>query len=223
MEIITDKKLLNKYIEKYQIDKLFSFWDKYEAKLVKYDKGEIICSNDKKLNEITFIVKGCLKIYYISSEGKVLYLSFKKAFSMIGDVEFAGEIDSPYAEAISEVLAVSISLDKYKDLLNEDIVFCRYVIKCLAHKINTSSKNSFLNRLHSKESRLALYILTNEENNMINGNWTDVSNLLTISYRQLMRLLSKFCKEGIIKRADKKGIYEIIHMEKLEHLCEYII
>ena len=223
MEIITNEKLLNKYIEKYEIDKLFSFWDKYETKLVKYDKGEIICSNDKKLKELTFIVKGCVKIYYISSEGKALYLSFKKAFSMIGEVEFAGEEDSPYAEAISDVLAVSISLDKYKDLLDEDIVFCRYVIKCLAHKINISSKNSFLNRLHSKESRLALYILTNEENNIVNENWTDVSNLLTISYRQLMRLLSQFCEEGIIKRGDKKGRYEIINIEKLEYLCKDII
>lgn len=223
MEIITNKKLLDKYIEKYEIDKFFSFWNKYEVKLVKYDKGEIICSDNKKLNEIIFIVKGSLKIYYISSEGKTLYLSFKKAFFMIGEVEFAGEHDSPYAEAISDVLTVSISIDKYKDLLNEDIVFCRYVIKCLAHKISLSSKNSFLNQLHSKESRLALYILTNEENNIVNENWTDISNLLTISYRQLMRLLSKFCEDGIIKRTNKKGRYEILSIEKLENLCKDII
>ncbi|WP_283624472.1 cyclic nucleotide-binding domain-containing protein [Clostridium butyricum] len=219
MEILDDKELLDKYVEKYNIDKIFSFWDKYEAKLVKYSKNEIICSKDRSISQITFIVKGYVKIYYVSAEGKVLYLALKKDFTMLGEVEFAGEIDIPYAESVSEVIAVSISTDKYKDLLNEDVVFCRYVIKCLASKISLSAKTSFINQLHSKESRLAIYILTNEKNNVIDEKWTETSNLLAFSYRQLMRLLNNFCEDGLIKRSNKKGRYEIVNREKLQNLC----
>ena len=32
----------------------FSFYDKYEVKLVRFSKGEIICSKNNKLNEILF-------------------------------------------------------------------------------------------------------------------------------------------------------------------------
>lgn len=219
MEIISNKKLLDKYIEKYEIDKIFSFWDKYECKLVKFPKGEIISSKNKKLNELLFVVEGCLKIYYISSDGNALSLAFKEGFTMLGDMEFAGEKTCPYAESVSEVLCISISMDRYKDLLNEDIKFCRYVIKSLAKKVSNSSKNSFLNQLHSKESRLALYILANEDNK-IKRSWTEVSHLLAFSYRQLMRLLSKFCEDGLIKRVDKKGQYIIVDRKKLESLCE---
>lgn len=146
---------------------------------------------------------------------------------MLGEMEFIGEtnipyINIPYVEAMSEVLAVTISIDRYKNLLNEDIAFNKYVIKCLTRKISLAAQNLYINQLHSKESRLALYILSNEENNIINENWTEISNLLAISYRQLMRILSKFCEEKLIKRVGKKGIYEIIDREKLKRLCEHI-
>lgn len=222
MEIIKNENLLKSYVKRYSIDSFFSFYDKYEVKLVRFSKGEIICSKNNKLNEILFIVEGCLKIYYISAEGKVLYLDFKNPIALLGEMEFAGESDTPYAQCLDEVMAISISIDKHRDLLNEDLLFCRYIIKSLAQKISLSSKNTFLNSLHSKEIRLAFYLLTNEKEEKVCGNWTEIASLLNFSYRQLMRLLTKFCDEKIIKRANKKGAYEIIDKEKLKNICEDI-
>ena len=175
----------------------------------------------RSLKNLLFVVEGCLKIYYISADGNALSLAIKEGFTMLGDMEFAGEEACPYAQGVTPVVCVAISMDMYEDLLNEDIKFCRYVIKSLASKVALSSKNSFINRLHSKEGRIASYILSNEENNS-RGSWTEVSNLIGVSYRQLMRILSKFCEDGLIKRDNKKGQYIIVDRKKLEGLCEDI-
>ena len=77
MEIIKNENLLKSYVKRYSIDSFFSFYDKYEVKLVRFSKGEIICSKNNKLNEILFIVEGCLKIYYISAEERFCILTLK--------------------------------------------------------------------------------------------------------------------------------------------------
>lgn len=222
MEIISNPKQLNSYINQHQIDKLFSFWNKYNVKLIKYEKGETICSKDKPLTHLSFVVKGYLKIYYLSSEGKMLALSFNDGFTMLGDMEFAEKRDVPYAQALSEVHCVSISLEEHGDILNEDILFCRYIIKCLAKKVEFASRKTFVNLMHSTENRLALYLLSCEENGFINENWTDVASLLSSSYRQLMRLLGSFCDNGLLTRGEKKGIYLIVDKDKLHDLSKHI-
>lgn len=222
MEIISNPKQLNAYIKHHEIDKLFSFWEKYDVKLIKYEKGETIASKEVPLTHLSFVVKGYIKIYYVSSDGNMLALSFSDGFTMLGDMEFAEKKDVPYAEAISEVHCVSIPLEEYRNILNEDILFCRYVIKCLAKKVDFASRKTFVNLMHSTENRLAYYLLSCEENGFINENWTNVSNLLSSSYRQLMRLLGSLCDDGLIQRGDKKGTYIIVDKDKLYDLSKHI-
>ena len=180
----------------------------------------MICDDEKGLDKILFLVKGCLKIYYISIDGKTHALTYISPFAMLGDMEFVGEANGPYAVAVTEVECIAIALAKYQAVLEEDRNFCKYVMKCLGRKVTLTSQQNFFRSLHTKESRLAMYILVHQDAAKIRHNWSEVASLLAISYRQLMRLLSQFCTQGYLERVDKKGTYKLINQKALQKLAD---
>ena len=123
------------YIAQYELAKLFSKWGQYETTLIRFDKGEMICDDEKGLDKILFLVKGCLKIYYISIDGKTHALTYISPFAMLGDMEFVGAANGPYAVAVTEVECIAIALDKYQAVLAEARNFCTHLRKCLGVQV----------------------------------------------------------------------------------------
>jgi CRP-like cAMP-binding protein len=69
----------------------------------------MICSQGEGAQYLYVLVKGKIKIYTSSAEGKTLILSFKTPLEVIGDLEYVQGIDFiNTVEAVSSVIMVGV-------------------------------------------------------------------------------------------------------------------
>ncbi|WP_238904355.1 cyclic nucleotide-binding domain-containing protein [Clostridium sp. YIM B02506] len=218
-EKIIDKKILENYINKYQIDEVFSNDMKPYMHLFKFNKGEHICRVQEDLEYLYFFVSGKAKVYTVMSNGKSLLLCFYIPFKVIGDVEFMyfNKADCS-VQAIEETYCVGIAFEHIRKYSIEDSKFLRFICDGLAEKLTRLSKYSSINLLYPLENRVASYILSNKEKNTFKENLTETAELLGASYRHLLRTLNSLCSKSIIRK--KKNYYEIIDEEVLRGLAE---
>lgn len=83
----------------------------------------------------------------------------------------------------------------------------------MAVKLLRNSKNSVITALHSCEERLCAYILLTEREGFFLENLTDVARSIGASYRHMLRMLSRLCSEGILRK--ERDVYRIIDREEL--------
>jgi CRP-like cAMP-binding protein len=223
---VTDSKLLDHYVLKYDINNIFSTDMKKYMELILFDKNEHICKTDEKLNCLFFFVEGKAKVYTTLSNGKSLLLCFYRPFKIIGDVEVIElETANSNIQAVEPTYCISIAFENLRKVALEDPKFLRFLCSSLGGKLISLSKYSSINLLYPLENRLASYILAttsgveNEAcNNIIfDGNLSEVSELLGTSYRHLLRTLNTLCKRGAIKKNEQH--YEILNTTILDELA----
>jgi cAMP-binding proteins - catabolite gene activator and regulatory subunit of cAMP-dependent protein kinases len=226
MKKICDFETVSKYVEKYNINEIFSKDIKPYVELFLYKKGEHICREGEYTNYLFFLVKGKAKVYSSLSNGKTLLLCFYNSGKIIGDVEFMKlEPANSNIQVIEDSYCIAISMQKVREYLLEDAKFLRFMCESLSQKLSRLSKNSSINLLYPLENRLASYILATGTSAEINGikvlifdeNLTEIAKLLGTSYRHLLRTLKSFCQKGIIKK--KNSYFEIIDSNKLIKLA----
>ncbi|GAA0079059.1 transcriptional regulator YeiL [Clostridium sp. CTA-5] len=223
---VNNIKLMDEYIKKFNIDKLFVSDMKPFMELFLFKRNEYICKDGEKNKYIFFILKGKAKVYITLSNGKSLLNCFYSDFAIVGDIELI-DLKNPATnvQAIEDTYCIGISLDNAREKLINDIKFLRYLCNSLGEKLNDFSKNSSINLLYPLENRLASYIyVTGERVKTENGevikfneNLTQISELLGTSYRHLLRTLKLFLmKEILIKN---ENYFEVINVEKLKELA----
>lgn len=218
-EKVINKKILENYIEKYQINEIFSINMKPYMNLFKFEKGEHICKVQEDLEYLYFFVKGKAKVYTVMSNGKSLLLCFYAPFKVIGDVEFMyfNKADCS-VQAIEETYCVGIAFEHIRKYSIEDSRFLRFICDGLAEKLTRLSKYSSINLLYPLENRVASYILSNKDENVFKENLTETAELLGTSYRHLLRTLNSLCNKSIIRK--NKNCYEIINEDVLRGFAE---
>lgn len=223
---INDVKLLNKYIIKHDIDKIFTKNIIPSMELFLFKKNEYICRDGEPLDYFLFFVEGKAKVYTTLSNGKSLLLCFYQDFQVLGDLEIINlQTASSNVQIIEDTYCIGISLEYVRANLLNDCKFLRFVCSCLGEKLSDLSKNSSINLLYPLENRLASYILAAGErtdNNgkkiiQLNENLTEISELLGTSYRHLLRTLNILCFKGIMRK--KSGSYEVIDEANLIKLA----
>lgn len=221
-----DADKLNYYISRYNINSIFSIDMVPYMKLFFFNKNEYICKAEEKIEYLFFFVEGRAKVYTSLSNGKSLLLCFYKPFKVIGDVEFLHYSNAnSNVQAIEATYCIGISLKDIRQRAMEDPKFLSFMCENLSEKLIRLSKYSSINLLYSLENRLASYILAisssdeGEKSKGINldGNLTEVSELLGTSYRHLLRTLNKLCLQGVVIK--NKDFYEILDIKKLEELA----
>lgn len=226
MKRINDSKLLNQYIEKYNMNEIFSKDIKPYTELFLFSKGDHICREGENLSHLFFLVEGKAKVYSSLSNGKTILICFYNSGNIIGDVEFMKlEPANSNFQVIEDSYCIAISLQRVREYLLDDIKFMRFMCESLSQKLIRLSKNSSINLLYPLENRLASYILDTGASTDINGvrviifneNLTEIANLLGTSYRHLLRTLKIFCKNGILKK--KNTYFEVIDLNRLKNLA----
>lgn len=214
---------LNYYINKYNIDDIFSIDMINFMELHKFKKNEHICLSGDELDYLYFFVDGKAKVYISAPNGKSLLIRFYSPIQIIGDTEILNKtsIDCNI-QAMEECLCLAIPRSVIEDIALKDAKFLAYTCRQLAFKLSSASLSSSINMLYPLENRLASYIIATYplHDEYYDGNsdsLTHVSELLGTSYRHLLRVLDKFCAEKIIKK-DGKDI-TILDLEKLENLA----
>ncbi|MDO5516774.1 MAG: cyclic nucleotide-binding domain-containing protein [Clostridium sp.] len=232
MEIINEEKL-NYYINKYNIDDLFSKSMRKYMTLHMWKAGEYLCREGEPLNYIFFITRGKAKVYKNFENGKSLLICFYDPFKIIGDMEFTRtNLADCSVKVIKDVYAVGIKFEEAGEILLNDCRFLRNICEYLGEKLSKNSTNSAINLLYPLENRLASYILAylnydeddayEESKNSdlsdeikfeFEGNYGEIAELLGTSYRHLNRTLKRMCEDNIIRKDER--VYKVLDYDKL--------
>lgn len=225
MICIENEDRLNRYINKFCINNFFSEDMTKYMSLYMWSSGEHICREGEDLDYMLFIVRGKAKVYKNLENGKSLLLCFYNPLKIVGDMEFARKnIADCSVQAINDVYAVGMKLNRVRELLLNDCIFLRNICEYMGEKLARNSTNFAINMLYPLENRLASYILAyvnyEDESEDINfkfeGNFIEIAELLGTSYRHFNRVLKKMCNENIIQKNGKS--YSILNVEKLIEL-----
>lgn len=225
MEKLQDLKQLKRYYLKYEMEQLFTLNHLEEFELIKVNRLEYICFQEKSMEYLCFLVEGKAKVFKSLANGKTLLISFYEPFEVIGDVELIKAMPSVCTvQALETCYLLALPVEKLRASLRKDTKFLNFVCNALAEKLDHISNNSSINLLYPLENRLASYInmtaVKLEKSNHIrcfNENLTELAELLGISYRHLLRTLSGLCQEEILSR-QKEG-YVILNEEAIRKLA----
>lgn len=221
---IQNNKEIEKYIKKYEIEKLFTDNTKKQMNLYLFNKNEYICREEEQLEYMFFLVKGKAKVSKHLENGKSLLISFYTPMTIIGDVEFIRNNPTDCSvQAIEDTYCIGIRLEIVRSVLINDCKFLLNICEYLSNKLTSNSNNSSINLLYPLENRLASYILAyiniDEQNNKFSfkESYNEISELLGTSYRHLNRTLNKFCSNEILIKSNEG--YIIKDFEKLLNLA----
>ncbi|SHH46349.1 Crp/Fnr family transcriptional regulator [Clostridium grantii] len=221
MKIIKDIKILNTYINKFEINKILPAVALKEAALYHFEKSDYICSYGEKILNFYFLVEGNAKVYVLLENGKSFLLKFYEPFSNFGDLEILEK--SHYqtnVEALKDTFCIGIPTDIINKYCITDAIFLRYLCLNLSDKLNNLSNISSINILYPLENRLASYlshIAAGEKIFNLTSSFSDIADLLGTSYRHLSRTLKGLNEKKII-RSSKKRI-EILDVGALVELA----
>lgn len=209
MKEIQDREQLNRYLHAHQLESIFSVPLIPHLSLYCFEKGELICSQGEPSQYLYVLVKGKIKIYTTSAEGRTLVISFKTPLEVIGDIEYIRGIDIiNTVEAVSPVCMIGVHYSWLKKYSSDYSPLLQFLLDIITQKFFIKSKSLSFNLMYPVEVRLASYLLSvsfDESDSLFRGqlstsSLTDTANIIGTSYRHLNRVIHKFCTEGLIER-----------------------
>ncbi|MEW8972028.1 MAG: cyclic nucleotide-binding domain-containing protein [Mesobacillus sp.] len=227
MKEIQAKEQIEEYLRSHKVESLFTNEIIPYLTLFEFEKGEQICSQGEPVEYLYFLVKGKVKIFTTSEEGKTLILSFKTPIEVIGDIEYVQEIDTiNTVEAVSPVVMIGVRQTVVRRFLKDHSPFLQFLLEIITRKFYIKSQFMRHNILYPVETRLASYLLSvayDENEALVNGkvstsNLTDIANLIGTSYRHLNRIIKDFCLKGLVER--DSGAIIIKDLEGLKSLAK---
>lgn len=222
MKELTDRKLLDDYVRMHSIESVFPKEIRPHLSLYSFELGESVCSQGEALEYVYVLVKGKLKIYTTSAEGKTLILSFKTPLEVIGDIEFVQETDIiNTVEAVSPVIMIGVHRRVLKQWAESHLPLLQFLLHIVTRKFYVKSSSLSFHLMHPVDVRLASYLLSvsyDESDSLLRGQLStaglrDAANLIGTSYRHMNRIIQSFCEKGLIERKrgfiivkDRKGL-----------------
>lgn len=211
MRVVQNKKQISELAKKENIENYFDTKNLVFA-MYQYEKGEVIASPDKPLKSILFLVEGIVQIYGILSDGGKLSVRLMSKPTLLGDVEFCGDMASPlFTEAMTDVTCLALPLDTYRSVLDRDVRFLHVLLQSLTRKMVMNSKSEV--EMPTVEERVLFYMENIFENHEFHG-IEETMVELRCSRRQLQRVMKKLCDEGKVIRVGK-GKYRLINSKVL--------
>lgn len=208
MNEIKDRGQLNEFLQEYQIEDIFNEPLLPHLSLYSFEQGEFICSQGDPSEYLYVLVKGKIKIYTTSVDGKTLILSFKTPLELIGDIEYIRDIEIiNTVEAVSPVYMIGVPYRWLKKYAKDYPPLLQFLLDIITKKFYINSNTLTQSLMHPVEVRLASYLLSvsfDESEVPFSGelsiNIKDAANFIGTSYRHLNRVIQQFCKEGLVER-----------------------
>ena len=206
VEIVNNKALLDSFLDSHHITEYFSTCQP-RFFLLHYRQGELLTTPFTPSQYLQFIISGDLLLYEMPNENSTVSLQTShNEVRMIGDMELLDVDFVPFfVEARTDVFSAAFYLEQYRAPLLQDPVFLRLICHSLAGKLRGATDVS----LHiGLKDRLAAYIDRKGVGYEIKG-VSSLSELLNVSERQMLRVLKRYCEEGILRR-EKAGHYRVL-------------
>jgi CRP-like cAMP-binding protein len=222
MKVIRDSEKIAHYLHTYQIESIFGEQLFPYLSLYRFDQGEFVCSQGDHSEILYVLVKGKVKIYTTSEEGRTIILSFKTPLEMIGDIEYIRGINIiNTVEAVSSIQMIGIEYRWLKLYGRDHAPLLQFLLDIITRKLSDKSNSLSFHLFYPVEVRLASYLLSmfyDEEDSFFKGQLStnslmDTANLIGTSYRHLNRVIKQFCHEGLLER--NKGWVVVKDLEGL--------
>lgn len=219
--------LIIHYLETNKMLEIFSEIDTAYFQVNHFDKGKFICNIDDAMDRLYFVVKGKVKVYTITPEGKKLILRFINPLAVVGDIELIQNSKAHnVVEACSDVIAISISHALIRNKLLHDPIFMNFLLENIANTLKISTRFTALNLLYPVEVRVASYLLsisTDSNGNMYKKDLdatsiSSIADFIGVSYRHVIRVLQKFYKEKLIEK--RNGVIVIKDFFKMKEVAK---
>ncbi|HDR7355300.1 MULTISPECIES: Crp/Fnr family transcriptional regulator [Bacillus cereus group] len=219
--------LIIHYLKTNKMLEIFSEIDTAYFQVNHFDKGKFICNIDDAMDRLYFVVKGKVKVYTITPEGKKLILRFINPLAVVGDIEFIQNSKAHnVVEACSDVIAISISHAVIRNKLLHDPIFMNFLLENIANTLKISTRFTALNLLYPVEVRVASYLLsisTDSNGNMYKKDLdatsiSSIADFIGVSYRHVIRVLQKFYKEKLIEK--RNGVIVIKDFFKMKEVAK---
>ncbi|HDR8184531.1 TPA: cyclic nucleotide-binding domain-containing protein [Bacillus thuringiensis] len=219
--------LITHYLKTNKTLEFFSGIDTAYFQVNHFEKGELICNIEDELNRLYFVIKGKVKVYTITPEGKKLILRFINPLAIVGDIELIQNSKAHNAvEACSDVVVMSISHTVIRNKLIQDPIFMKFLLENIANTLKISTRFTALNLLYPVEVRVASYLLsisTDSYGNMYKEDLdatsvSSIADFIGVSYRHVIRVLQKFYNEKLIEKSN--GIIVIKDLSRMKEVAK---
>ncbi|GGO01655.1 Crp/Fnr family transcriptional regulator [Saccharibacillus kuerlensis] len=222
MREIKEHDLLEAYLSQHGLETIFHEPLRPHLSLYAFDPGEELCTQGAQADMLYVLVKGKIKIYTTSPEGRTLVISFKNPPEVVGDIEYLRDLNIiNTVEAVSPVTVIGISGKMLKRWGEDHAPLLRFMLDIITKKFYIKSDFLSFNLMYPVEVRLASYLLSvcydesdaGFEGRLSVSELTDTANLIGTSYRHLNRVIRKLSEEGMVERS---GGY--LHVRDRTHL-----
>lgn len=226
MREVHDREQLNRYLRAYRLEALFPEALRPHLALYDFERGDLICTQGAPADMLYILVKGKVKVYTTSAEGKSLILSFKRPLDLFGDIEYVHRANLlNTVEAVTPVSMIGVHDRWLRACASDHAPLLQFMLETIAGKFYQMANAMSFNLMHPVEVRLASYLLSvsfDEGDVPLEAAkgaipLTDTANLIGTSYRHLNRVIRQFEGEGLIER--HRGGIRIKDRERLNALA----
>lgn len=207
MDKYMDSLKLRKYLEFYKLDGIIGKDIQEHHEFHEFKKGELICVLGEPLRYFYILLKGNVKVFTTSVDGKILSLRLFDSLTNLGDIELiTGTKYRCNVEVLSNSLCLAFPIQVIQTIGLNHNAFLRYLCSDLCNKFDDIASISSINILYPLKNRLVSYMLKYlcEDSNTITFPFShkELSELLGITYRHLTRSLVELESQGLIKMVD---------------------
>ena len=205
MERIFDKEKIAASIAKSKYCDLLETLD-IDFYLIKYDKGELVCSPFQTELLFQIVEQGSIAIYFIRDDGSRYSLSNGTADYFLGDMDlFYPKSGSIYAEAENSLTCIAFSIEKHRETLLSNSKFLSFICKSLSAKIGAITTMDAAPA--SLTERVLSYMRYKCEGATLKG-VEQAAFHLHCSPRQLQCILNRCEADGMVRKLGK-GTYQV--------------
>lgn len=209
MNNIDNPILRNKFIEQFHIKDCFGDINSFSFELISFPKDEFMMREGEETDFIYFILIGRVKCFACSKRRDFGVYFLSKG--LIGDAEFiTGRAATRTVQAVSEVLCLKLDISKHRHKLMSDMIFLRYVSQQLAEKLTLADTTpQDMGAELTSEERLFDYLKLVSVDGRVTQSLGEISEIMGVSYRHLIRMMNTLCDEGKLRHGKRKGAYFI--------------
>lgn len=221
LQTLIDKIRLNDFIDSESLNETIK-----QSTSVTYSKKENIFKKGEFVTHLPLLVDGCIKIEIEETKRKFI-IDIINSPSFIGlPLILSVEKHVFSAVTLSEAEIVFIPMGCIKSVLNSNSVASQALIDYgnrnfvihLLDKLHSSTQNNVRGRL----AKLLLHLSINTykcKNFVLDINRNEIAQMIGFSRENVIRILTEFNSEGIIKLNGKT--IEVVDIDKLEGLARY--
>ncbi|WZL71995.1 helix-turn-helix domain-containing protein [Clostridiaceae bacterium 35-E11] len=202
-----DSLKLRNYIELYQLEGVIHKDMQEHHEFHDFKKGDLVCVLGEPLHYFYILLKGNVKVFTTSDNGKILSLRIFNTLTNLGDIELiTGTKYRCSVEVLSNSLCLAFPIQIIQTIALNHNAFLRYLCSDLCNKFDDIASVSSNNILYPLRNRLVSYMLEYlyKDSNTITLPFShkELAELLGTTYRHLTRSLGELESRGLIKMVD---------------------